>query len=45
MNTRDYNNMLRNSASGLSNRYPENSVAWRYCMAYWLRYYRKTLPR
>lgn len=45
MSKRDYNNMLRESAQGLSNRYPENSKAWRYSMAFWLVYYRKTLPR
>ncbi len=45
MSKRDYNNMLRESARGLSNRYPVNSIAWRYCMAFWLAHYRKTLPR
>jgi len=45
MNIRDYHSMLRSSASGLSSRYPTNSMAWRFSMAYWLRYYRKTLPR
>ena len=41
----EYNNMLRESAKGLSNKYPENSQAWRYSMAFWLTYYRKSLPR
>ena len=45
MSKRDYHNMLRDSARGLSNHYPENSKAWRYAMAFWLCYYRKTLPR
>ena len=45
MNTKEYNNMLRESAEGLSNRYPIDSKAWRYSMAFWLTYYRKSLPR
>jgi hypothetical protein len=45
MNIRDYHLMLYSSASGLSSRYPENSQAWRFSMAFWLNYYRKTLPR
>lgn len=45
MNKRDYNNMLRESAKGLANQYPENSKAWRSLMAFWLVYYRKSLPR
>lgn len=45
MRKRDYNTMLRESAKGLSNRYPANSLAWRVSMAFWLNYYRKTLPQ
>lgn len=45
MSKRDYNNMLRESARGLSNRYPIYSRAWRSSMAFWLAYYRKSLPR
>lgn len=45
MTVRDYNNMLRDSAKGLSRQYSSNTVAWRHSMAFWLNYYRKTLPR